>query len=505
MGKLTKAALWVFVINIMAKILGLLKETAIAYKFGTSYIVDAYTVAITFPSVLFAIFASGIAESYIPILTRINDEEKRNELTNSIINIITVISFGIVMICLLFNDEIVRVLAPGFQGNSYFLTKKMINIVTLTLPVMVVYNILNAMLTMRERFIFVNFVNSILLNILIISSVLIASENTPCMLVIGYVVSNVIVLCVFEIYSMKQTTFRHTLVFDYKTTEFKELICLAIPLGVSLIANQINSMVDRALASGLGVGIIAALGYANKVQLLFYSLITTAIISVCYPRINKHFSCEEFDEGMNYVQKGIMLASYLGIPIAMIIFIYAEPITMLIFERGSFSTESTIFTSECLSFYALGIPFYSYREILLKALAAYKQQKTILKNTIISIVFNIVFNLALIHYLEHIGLALATSLAGCLAAILMYRDVRKNNLILFKKGDKKEIIQIIIISLIALVLSKGCFILMNYYLNEIMSFVFSIATFGITYFSMSYICKVNTLRWILFTLIKHKE
>ena len=126
MSSLTKAAIWVFIINIASKILGLLKESILAYKFGTSSIVDAYTIAITFPTIIFAIIAGGINESFVPVITRIEGNEKKNNFINNLIVIMSCISIVILIICMMFNSQIVDILAPGFIGESRILSENFV-------------------------------------------------------------------------------------------------------------------------------------------------------------------------------------------------------------------------------------------------------------------------------------------------------------------------------------------------------------------------------------------
>ena len=84
MKKIVKSALLVVVMMLISKVLGLLREIFLAQQFGTSYIVDAYTVACTLPTVLFTLFASGFSNSYLPVYMRINEPEKKNFFFNNL-------------------------------------------------------------------------------------------------------------------------------------------------------------------------------------------------------------------------------------------------------------------------------------------------------------------------------------------------------------------------------------------------------------------------------------
>ena len=85
------------------------------------------------------------------------------------------------------------------------------------------------------------------------------------------------------------------------------LCTLAIPLGLSLMADQINGVVDRMFASGLGEGVTSALSYANRVQSILLTLTTTIFIQVCYPRMNLYFAAGEKEKGSGYVQRALQM------------------------------------------------------------------------------------------------------------------------------------------------------------------------------------------------------
>lgn len=497
MSNLTKAAIWVFIINIASKILGLLKESALAYKFGTSYIVDAYTIAITFPSIIFAIFAGGIMESFVPVITRIDSNENKNKFINNVIAIMSIISIIMILLCIALSDQIVDILAPGFSGESRQLSKTFVSLISLLLIPMVLFNIIVGYLNSEEKFIIVNICNYIITNIIIIISIIISTKKHPNILIMGYIVSYIIPLIIVCIYAKQKTFFRFKFFIDLKSKEIKELLKLAIPFGISLMVNQINAMVSRALASTIGTGVVSALNYANKVQLIFYSLVASVVISVCFPRINKCFAKNDYNGGMQYISKGFMIATLIGVPTAVVLFIFAEPITSLIFERGSFDSESTYITAGCLAFYAVGIPFYSYREILLRGLSANKKQKLILKNTIIAIMFNVLLSITLMEPFSYIGLALATSIAGIIASVLMYYDLHKLKLELFNYNMVIDILKICLCTVIMAIVGVMVYNYLERDISGMIALIISAILMVILYLIGMIISKVEIFKWML--------
>jgi putative peptidoglycan lipid II flippase len=91
--------------------------------------------------------------------------------------------------------------------------------------------------------------------------------------------------------------------------------------------------------------------------------------------------------------------------------IASEPFVKVLFERHQFTHASTIQTARILSAFALGLPAYVLVKIFSTSFFARQDTKTPLVAATLAVITNIVFNFALITHYEHIGIALATSIA----------------------------------------------------------------------------------------------
>lgn len=496
-NKLVKSAVTITILLFCSKGLGFVREILLAYKFGTSYIVDAYTVCITLPSVVFTVFASGFSQSYVPVYARIRNSKEKKFFFSNVTNILLVISILISVCCFLGSDYIVLIMAPGFDARSKELTVVFIRIVSFIFPVMTVFNLLSAHLSTDEDFIFSNFCDYIVINMTIIISILFSTKKNSWLLAAGYVLSMFLALLLLSIYAIRQKKVVYKPYIELKNSSFKLLYTMAIPLGVSLLVNQLNTVADRIFSSTLGEGVTSSLNYADKVQSIFLTLTTSVFLSVCYPRINEHFAGNDKTNGMYYIKKAISIAIFTSIPLVAVLALYSVPIIRVLFENGEFSGNSTEVTARCLACYSLGIPFYAFREIMTKTLAANEKQKLILKNTIISVGCNITFNLMFIRMLGYIGLALATSISGVIACAVMSSDVRKNKLSIIDKYILRDLFKVIVCTLSSIILGR---MLVNLFyefaFKSDMIYIFGILTSGAIYIAMSLLLKVDIIYWL---------
>lgn len=416
MKNIAKSTILVTLFLLLSKLFGFIRELILAYKFGTSYISDAYTIAVSFPNLIFAIFASGISQSYIPVFSRINPKAK-TDYFNTVATFMAIISIVVSIICFVFSGKIAYFLAPGFDERSLSLTTSFIAIIALEFPFLCYFDLLSAHEQAHENFVFSYFCDFIICNLIIILSIILSDTLHSYIMIIGYIIAMVFSCVLLHSYATFNRDISYKINFNFFDKNIIQLFQMALPLGLSLLISEMNSAIDKMFSSSLGEGITGALSYANRIQSLFLTLTTTVFITMCFPRMNVFFASGDRKGGMYYVKKSISIACFFSIPFMCILMIFSVPITKYLFERGSFTGMSTVITSNCLRYYSLGIPFYAFYAVETRALVSNMRQKDILAITLISIILNTVLNFLLVRLLGYIGLPLATSISGIFMSI----------------------------------------------------------------------------------------
>ena len=495
MKKLTYSAIIITILLLLSKVLGLFREIVLADKFGASSVVDAYTIAISLPSVIFTVFASGFSNSYIPTYSRV-DKSKKDDFFNITITVLTLVSLFFSFVCFYFSELIVKVIAPGFRFEDYQMTVSFVRIISCIFPFMTVFNILSCQSQVKEHFIFVSFCDYIVINLVVIFSIYLAALLNTNILIYGYVFSMILATVLMGFYAKKYIINSYHFSIDVKNSDFYNLVKLAIPLGLSLVVNQLNAVVDKMFSSSMGEGITSALSYANRIQLIPFSLAVSVVLTVFYPRISHCFAYGNMDEGVKYLKESSLLALFIGIPVVGALCFFSEPVVRILFERGAFDAAATAVTSRCLLFYSIGIPFYSLREIASKALAANTQQKAILKNTIITFIFNIVLDCIFVQILGYRGLALATSISGLISFLLMYRDLTKQGIMIFDKHLVINTSKIFVDTVLCVLLGLFIFNRMAGIMSSNISIVITMVFSGLLYILVGYILKISVANQI---------
>ena len=151
-----KTALLVMIITILSKILGFGREIVLSYVYGASAITDAYLISQTIPAVIFSFISAGIATGFIPLYSRILNEQgqiEANRYTNNLSNALLLLSSVIVVFVLLFTQPIVKIFASGFSSETLELAIRFTRISVFGVYFTALLNIFAGFLRLHENYI----------------------------------------------------------------------------------------------------------------------------------------------------------------------------------------------------------------------------------------------------------------------------------------------------------------------------------------------------------------
>ena len=118
----------------------------------------------------------------------------------------------------------------------------------------------------------------------------------------------------------------------------------------------------------------------------------------------------------------------LTLPAAVALVLVPSEIISVLFQRGAFDAADTAATAGALAAYGLGLPAFVLIKVLSPAYFAREDTATPMWFAGAGMVVNVAVALALFPLLTHVGIALATSLAGWVNAALLW-------IMLIRRGD----------------------------------------------------------------------
>ena len=401
------------------KLLGFVREMVLANYFGAGEVTDAYGMAQSIPNTLLAGVVSAVAISYMPILSGKVEKEGEaagNLYTSRLLNALMVLICGAIALGAVFARPLVRLFAPGFAGTQAELTVWYLRIAFFAVLFNAFIYIFEAYLQYKNVF-HPQIVLGYSQSIAIIAFIVIAAKTDVRLLVFGIAAGYA--LRGFGCWALAA---RHGYSYTpdfHMSGAVKEAILLALPIFIGGSVVQINTFVDRMLASGLAKGSVSALNYANEIINAIVMLTVSILVTIVYPRLNQAFTQGDTERIGELTERGISVLAIVAIPFALGAMVYAGPVIRLVYQRGAFDETAARLTAGALLFYAIGLPFLAANQLITKVFYSLHDTKTAVGCSIASVACNIALNLLLVRPMAHAGLALATSIAQIVNAVLL--------------------------------------------------------------------------------------
>lgn len=433
-----RTAVILMVMTLVSKFLGFGRELVIAGAFGTSYVVDALVLAQSIPSILLGGILGSIGTAYIPVYSKLQEldgEEKSRRYTFNILNLSVLVALVIFGIGMCFSSQLVDIFTTHFSQEAAELTSFYLKVAFSYAIFSCGISILDAFLQYNGQFYF-PVVGGYLYNVGIIIVALISARTNIYLLAFGTLVGYILHFT-FDFIQARKIGLRYqaTLAMDVSV---KRTFELAMPVFFSSCMYSINTFVDKALASGLQEGSIAALNYGHLLVSLITGLTSSVVLTILYPKLTQAASRRDFEAYQFMMDRSASVLIIVALPFMLGIIAFSQEAVQVVFERGAFDGASTTLTASAFLFYGVGLLFLAMNDLMVRVCYTMQDTKTPILCAAVSIAVNIVMDLLLVQTMDHRGLALATSLAALTNMLALSICVHKRYpwLQIFPKGGK---------------------------------------------------------------------
>lgn len=419
-ARLARAAGVVAFFLAASKVLGFVRETSLAAVFGATSDTDAYVLARGVPYLLFGTISYALTTTFIPVYSAVREQSGKEagfRFANTVFWAVFGVAFVLVVVGEILARQLVAVFAPGFSEDVAELTAYLSRIM---FPMMVFQSlsgittgILNA-----EGLFGIPVAAASALNVGIIASTVVFGPRYGIAAVAAGTLVGAIACFAVQLPALKRVGFQWRAPIDLRDPNLRRIAVLMVPAILGAGANQVNTLIDRILASGLPEGRIAALNYAYRLMQLAPGIIGASVVTVLYPTLSGLAARREWKQLNDGVVRSLSLVHFLLVPIAIGALVLREPLVRIAFERGAFDAAATRETAWALLFYSMGIAFFSMRDFANRVFFTLQDSRTPLMLGFATVAINVALNLILIGPLEQGGLALATVIAAGAGVVL---------------------------------------------------------------------------------------
>ena len=395
--------------TLLSKFAGMARQLVIAGAFGISASYDAYNYAYILPS-FFLVLLGGVNgplhNSMVTLLADKNKFESRLFI-NSINNILTLILFIISFSVFISSDLLINLIGPNLNPEIKEIASSQLRIMSPIIFLSGLIGIGFGSLNAKKEF-FIPSISPLISSIIIIiaiSNFWLNKENTNDLFQLdlrgGVILAKATFIgALFQYliqipFLIKKGIFAINISIKAKYSDIKRAWKMIAPASLSSGMIQINVFIDLFFASKI-VGAAAALSYANFLVQAPLGIISSGILIPLLPVFVSLRAKENHLKLIKKIHQGLIISSTSMVFLGSIFISLSTPIVILIYGRGEFNQNAIDIVSQLLIAYGIGMPFYLFRDLLVRVFYGIEDSITPFRISTTAIFLNILFDWFLI-------------------------------------------------------------------------------------------------------------
>ena len=426
-GGVAGAAGLLAVLTAASQALGFVRDAVVAAVFGAGAALDAYLVSQGLMNLVLALIASAMARAIVPAVSRAaaaGEIEHANGITRSVLTLTGVVLVTGATTAWFAAEGLVAALAPGFDEPTRAVAVELSRIVLLAAVLVAGTDVLAAAAQAHGRFLFSG-LQGIGFNVVMIGAALVGIEAGVTALAWGFVLASGVRL-LLQLPPARAVGLRMRPRWDLGDPGVREVLRLVPALLLTAAAVNVNTLVDRAVGSAQGEGVITALSLGWRLVTLVDSLLVLTLLAALYPALGAASRQGGAAVGA-LTTRAARVVLVVVTPVVALLVLLAEPLVRLLFGRGDFDDADVGLTSLAVVGYAVAALALALRALGTRACLALGDTRTPVLVSLVVVVLNVLGDLTLGIAYGVVGLAAATTLSIAVGAFVVLVRLRRRH------------------------------------------------------------------------------
>ncbi len=401
---------------ILSRLLALLRDRLLIANFGFGDVLDTYSAAFRIPDFIFNLLVSGaLAAAFIPLYVELiskHQDQKANEVTSSILTTLGLLIGIATLACFIFAPNLVALTSGGFSAEKQQQVVYLTRIMLVTPLLFTIGAVLGSIQQSHNRFLLFA-LNGVFYNLGIIFGILYLANlfpNNPIDGVAYGVVLGTVIQVLVQLFGIRGLGIRLRFKIDLKMKEVRNFFTLLIPRSLDLGIDQVNYLIESAIASHLQSASMIIYNTANNIKNVPVGLIGGAIGTAIFPGLIRSIKSHDPETISRTVENNWKLIIMLMLPITAIFIVLRGYFVRILVGDGNVILSNTI------ALLAGSILAQSLFIFIARIYYAFGDTKTPLFISLASIIINIILSLLLTKSFGRefgiYGLGIALSIAG---------------------------------------------------------------------------------------------
>jgi len=369
-SNLKKEAVILFIFSGLSKILAFYREILLAAFFGTSLILDAYYAGTAFSNFLLFFFSGG---AFIPLLISFYSKSQRKKSLNLFFLMLFLLSFLLSCLTVLWGENILQGVSKDIRSQALVVLR----LTSFSTIFYVVSSIMRAMLNSFGSYRWSGLQDFIMIVVVIVGIYLAKNNDALYILSVTFLVSSIFRVLV-QLPAFVKNIGKIPLSVNW---DFKSIIFYSkkfFPLMLVIMIPQLFIVYTRNVASGIDVGSLAGLAFAERTSDVAKSILAFSLGAVIVNPMSKMADNKNRGSFVGILNKALKYVFFLSIPLGLLFFFASEQIVEILYLRGNFGVNSLRIVSDSLKYYSLASLLSSPVYIVATALYTLGDWKTFL-------------------------------------------------------------------------------------------------------------------------------
>ncbi|PYS83580.1 MAG: murein biosynthesis integral membrane protein MurJ [Acidobacteria bacterium] len=437
---------------LLSRIVGVVRQRVFAYFLGNSAAMDAFQAAFRIPNFLQNVFGEGaLSASFIPVYAKllVDDEEEADRVAWSVFSMLALVVSVIVLIGVLATPLIIPFIAQGFEGEKRALTTQLVRIFFPGAGLLVLSAWCLGVLNSHRRF-FLSYTAPVVWNVTLIAALAYAGwpvrhvaladlgvwGRVAAFAAWGSVVGSALQFGV-QLPTVLMLLRRVRLVLGARDVHVRTVLRNFVPVFFSRGVVQISAFVDAWLASWLGTGAVAALGYAQSLYTLPVSLFGISVSAAELPEMSSAVGEQSVvaEKLRARLDAGLRQIALFIVPSSMGLLALGDVMAGALYQNGKFGRSDTVYVWAILAGSAVGLLASTLGRLYASTYYALHDTRTPLRFAIVRVslttLLGYLFSIPLPDALGvprqwgAVGLTASAGLAGWVEFVLLRRSLNR--------------------------------------------------------------------------------
>lgn len=476
---------------VLAKLVGFSRDIFFANFYGTGTLADIYFQIFSIVNLIFTGIGVALQTRVIMNLNKeenSTEERKKAYVSSFLKRAVLYLSIATLALYVL-AKPLTRILLPNISGDDFSLALRLTCIMLPSFIFVSVAYIISGILQ-NSRVFFIPSIVSLPYNIIIIASLFIPGvtiEQIGIATTFGWFLHIVIQLPHFYkkgyrfLYRTEKREKSNT-----SSAGLKNTLSIAF-IFISNLMFQLCFIIDKASVSG-NEGMTSALNYASNLFVTISSVFVVAMSSVVFPAISKNYEEGKIEYVRELIGYIIIVMFAVFVPFLLVVSLFGEQIIALVYERGAFTSESTVMTALAFTVYSLGILGYLAQELINKVMYLASKYAFTVIGTAVVVILKFILDYLFVPELGAGFAAVSTTVlltVYAIAAFIMLKKIIGNYI-------SKSVITGVAKVLICGAAALAVYFIMRIFVPDIVrtkeiAFVIPIVICGITYIGTAFV------------------